>query len=518
MAGLNTLRANSPDNSGRRAPNGFSSIDIALLAASFILLNAAQWLARAISANASFDVDYIVRLFVVLLLFLGAMAFWKRPALPASLADISAAAGAVFFLVPFFSLVENALPTGGDVPLLLEYMRKTLSSIGYALCIAALTAAMASCRRFGLAAAVASCLGTQTLFFALSFLPLAAIEALRPLIRLAAAVLLCLFWYRRGALRLPWLRTSPAAVSKEAAEQASADKTPSDTEVGTRPHPREDRAVVLAATALFPCLFCIASQLLGSGGFEMSLYDPACEIGAIGFLACLLAGSGMLARHLTPGLVVAVCLPLYATGYLLLPSTASAGILLSRMAIKLGFAAFQALAFALLLDMQRKRPERTFAASCLFWGTVQASKVLGRGIVLALPISETASSVWPIALGGLYATGLVGAALVAYLYAACSKKAPLPLGNATPAQEERPTSEPTAALISFSARHGLSSRECDVLGTALRGYGVREIAADLAVSQGTVKTHLHNLYRKCDVADRQQLIQLFERDSAGDRH
>jgi len=48
----------------------------------------------------------------------------------------------------------------------------------------------------------------------------------------------------------------------------------------------------------------------------------------------------------------------------------------------------------------------------------------------------------------------------------------------------------------------LSPREQDVLRALARGYRNKEIAAELGVSVGTVKTHLRHIFRKIRVSDR----------------
>ncbi|MFA1546882.1 response regulator [Actinomadura chokoriensis] len=48
----------------------------------------------------------------------------------------------------------------------------------------------------------------------------------------------------------------------------------------------------------------------------------------------------------------------------------------------------------------------------------------------------------------------------------------------------------------------LSARELEVLRLVARGTGNREIAAELFISEATVKTHLTHIYAKLDVKDR----------------
>jgi DNA-binding NarL/FixJ family response regulator len=46
----------------------------------------------------------------------------------------------------------------------------------------------------------------------------------------------------------------------------------------------------------------------------------------------------------------------------------------------------------------------------------------------------------------------------------------------------------------------------DVLRRLATGQVYQRIAADLGISASTVRTHLHNLYRKLDAADRAQAV------------
>lgn len=61
----------------------------------------------------------------------------------------------------------------------------------------------------------------------------------------------------------------------------------------------------------------------------------------------------------------------------------------------------------------------------------------------------------------------------------------------------------------FASAHGLTTREREVLGLVLEGRTNQQMADALVVSVGTVKTHVHNIVRKCDAENRADLKELF---------
>ena len=44
----------------------------------------------------------------------------------------------------------------------------------------------------------------------------------------------------------------------------------------------------------------------------------------------------------------------------------------------------------------------------------------------------------------------------------------------------------------------------------MTGHGLKHIQNTLFISESTVKTHLRNIYRKCDTHNRAEIIALFE--------
>ena len=65
----------------------------------------------------------------------------------------------------------------------------------------------------------------------------------------------------------------------------------------------------------------------------------------------------------------------------------------------------------------------------------------------------------------------------------------------------------TRSLVpTASARWGLTAREAAVLSNVVEGRGAKQIARTLGTSPATVNTHLKAMYRKADVAGRQELL------------
>ncbi len=87
-----------------------------------------------------------------------------------------------------------------------------------------------------------------------------------------------------------------------------------------------------------------------------------------------------------------------------------------------------------------------------------------------------------------------------------------PVGHAESASNQNPAAlSPQIALLlpAFSQRFNLTEREKEVLLLLLEGNNNRAIAERLFVTEGTIKTHLHNLMKKTGTSTRNELRQLF---------
>lgn len=66
----------------------------------------------------------------------------------------------------------------------------------------------------------------------------------------------------------------------------------------------------------------------------------------------------------------------------------------------------------------------------------------------------------------------------------------------------------------LAGRAGLTPRERDVLPLMAQGLSISQVSERLGIASGTVKHHASNMYRKLDVYDRRELMDLVGRDDA----
>ncbi len=92
----------------------------------------------------------------------------------------------------------------------------------------------------------------------------------------------------------------------------------------------------------------------------------------------------------------------------------------------------------------------------------------------------------------LYA--LLSAAVIFYFY----KKDPLKLSGAQVAPED--------AVKVIVRRYGLSERESEVLELLNMGQSNMQIAAELSISENTVKRHVNNIFKKTETQSRHEII------------
>ena len=75
------------------------------------------------------------------------------------------------------------------------------------------------------------------------------------------------------------------------------------------------------------------------------------------------------------------------------------------------------------------------------------------------------------------------------------------------AAAEQPQSE---RLLALSAEKGLTAKEREVLERMLQGQSRKQMAAELHVSENTVKTHVKHVYEKLGVSGREEIFSLLQ--------
>jgi len=77
--------------------------------------------------------------------------------------------------------------------------------------------------------------------------------------------------------------------------------------------------------------------------------------------------------------------------------------------------------------------------------------------------------------------------------------------------DERIRPDFDARLLAFCDQYGMSNREREVLSLVLCGNDTQNIASELTISTGTVKAHLHRIYKKAGIGSRKELLESFWR-------
>jgi len=61
-------------------------------------------------------------------------------------------------------------------------------------------------------------------------------------------------------------------------------------------------------------------------------------------------------------------------------------------------------------------------------------------------------------------------------------------------------------IDTFCHEHGLTARQKDIIELVIAGCSNKEIGEQLHITEGTVKTHIYNIFKKVDVSNRNQII------------
>ena len=67
-------------------------------------------------------------------------------------------------------------------------------------------------------------------------------------------------------------------------------------------------------------------------------------------------------------------------------------------------------------------------------------------------------------------------------------------------------------LEGFCIKYTLTTRHREIIELIIDGYSNKEIGDQLHITEGTVKTHVYNIFKKTDVSSRNQILNKIMRD------
>ena len=304
---------------------------------------------------------------------------------------------------------------------------------------------------------------------------------------------------------------------------------------------RRDWAMLAIAAFVLPLLYGLAAQVAGGTVSNAGWLDVENEIATCVVLLCMVAFAAARGAEYDFLSVLFLTMPLYLTGFALLPLLWNASLPLAGILPKVGYTVITVLLWILLARKAYADPRHTYLYFGFYVGAAQPhyGRLLASVTVLQGPI--TSEVVLGMALACLWVLGM--ACLAFFLLAlgrggAGSQAELLPQAQAAnpneadaapgtvaagPAadaasvvpQPDEPIIDRFASqLDAFCRQVKLTEREEEVLREAVHGYSRKSIAEKLYLSPETVKTYLSRIYRKAGVSSKQALIQAIEKHPA----
>lgn len=206
-----------------------------------------------------------------------------------------------------------------------------------------------------------------------------------------------------------------------------------------------------------------------------------------------------------------IALPLMVGGFLLVAVIPGASAFASSTLLYMGFSAMELLLFLMICTISYG----TGTSAMWLFGLLGGTQFLARylGILLASFAIQHADSTLYLVI--VIAT-IVAIILVSFLvmsekslflfWHVRSKKA----GEADPDQATNREDYIRIRVNTLGSTHDLTDRELEVLYLLMQGKSNMQIGQDMFISEGTVKAHLHHIYRKFDIHNRKELQALVE--------
>lgn len=76
-------------------------------------------------------------------------------------------------------------------------------------------------------------------------------------------------------------------------------------------------------------------------------------------------------------------------------------------------------------------------------------------------------------------------------------------------QTEKQQTKALLLIPYFTKKYNMTAREKEIFAYLTKGFTNHQIASELQVAEGTVKTHIHNIFKKTNVHNREELLSLF---------
>ena len=273
-----------------------------------------------------------------------------------------------------------------------------------------------------------------------------------------------------------------------------------------------DWAFQIIVAIVTPFIFGFMSQLVSKGLLSDGLHDPVSEMGAIVALGVVLVVA-VRRRGNVSFLDMLVPAVLFNTlGLMLAPYSWETGSMASNMLLKCANVVNESLLWVLLARKAFEDPRHTYLYLGAFFGiwNVTYARLLGPLIVGGTPVDAALLSTVSIVFLGV----LVGICLLLFVLQRANlvpgltdaPQNPAAADSAQAARREGADASFEKAIEDFCRECQLTPRESEILLEALHGYSMPNIATQLCISPGTVRTHMRNIYLKAGVSNKQELI------------
>ncbi|QGU00320.1 hypothetical protein SYNTR_1726 [Candidatus Syntrophocurvum alkaliphilum] len=206
-----------------------------------------------------------------------------------------------------------------------------------------------------------------------------------------------------------------------------------------------------------------------------------------------------------------LALPLLGIGFLLVPFLSGGSIIISFLFFQMGFAVFDFFVWMILCYIAKTTEnKRQVFAIGFFIVTLSmfGSSLFHQGITLYVTnVIQQINTLSILAAIIMF----VSVILFINLFTISKINYDKPDDSITLAESGATSDnvvEQLSPTIAFS-EYGLTAREQQVLDLLLKGYNNPNICNSLNISNNTLKTHLRNIYRKVEVSNRQELIDVY---------